>query len=61
LGVVAPLGPAAEFTGDKQTGHGGALETQELAWVQSGRSGELGHGLHTGAGAPASADHDGAG
>jgi hypothetical protein len=53
--------PWREFAGDEQASHGGALEARGLAWAKSGRSGELGHGLHIGAGAPTSADHDGAG
>jgi hypothetical protein len=53
--------PRREFTRDEKAGHSGALEARGLAWAQSGRSGGLGHGLHTGAGALESADHDRAG
>jgi hypothetical protein len=55
------LVPRREFTGDEKAGHGGALKARGLAWAQSWRSGRLGHGLHTDAGAPESADHGGAG
>jgi hypothetical protein len=50
-----------EFTEDEQAGHDGTLEARGLAWAQLGRSGEPVHGLHTGTGAPASADHGGGG
>jgi hypothetical protein len=61
LNAVVPLIPRREFAGDEQTGHDRALEAQGLAYAQSERSGEIGHGLHAGAGAPESADHSGAG
>jgi hypothetical protein len=50
-----------ELAGDEGTGHGGALEAWGLARARSGRSGGLGHGHHTGAGAPEGAAHDEAG
>jgi hypothetical protein len=50
-----------ELTGDEKAGHGGALEAWGLAQARSGLSGGLGHGPHTGAGAPESADHGKAG
>jgi hypothetical protein len=55
------LVPRRGFVGDEQTSHGRALEARGLAWAQPGRSGELDHGLHAGAGAPQGADHGGAG
>jgi hypothetical protein len=58
---VAPLGLAREFTGDEKAGHDGALVARGLAQARSGLSGGFGHGLHAGAGAPESADHDRAG
>jgi hypothetical protein len=53
--------PRRGLTGDEEAGHGGAPDAWGLAWVRSGRSGGLGHGLHAGAGAPEGADHGEAG
>jgi hypothetical protein len=53
--------PRRGLAGDEEASHGGAPGAWGLAWARSGRSGELGHGLHAGAGAPDSADHGGAG
>jgi hypothetical protein len=50
-----------EVAEDKGTGHGGAPEAWGLARARSGWSGRLGHGHHTGAGAPEGAAHGEAG
>jgi hypothetical protein len=49
--------PRREFAGDEKAGHDGALEARGLARTHSGRSGRLGHGHHSGAGAPEGAAH----